>query len=74
MRERSVGPLVCKSVSFFGLLGSSCVTAPAQMLGLAFLITAPAHPHEFGSCVYDLVFHIHIQFMLSKANFLLISL
>ena len=29
----------------YGIYERFCITAPAQMHGLAFLITAPAHPH-----------------------------
>ena len=54
----SVGPSVGPSirVSFFGITGGFCITAPAQMLGLAFFITAPAHPHATSVAVHPAFF------------------
>ena len=40
------------TVSFFGVFGRLLNTAPAQMLKLAFFITAPAHPHATLVAVY----------------------
>ena len=57
---RSVGPSVRPSVriSFFGVTGGFCVTAPAQMLGLTFFITAPAHPHTTSVAVYPALYFL----------------
>ena len=54
----SVGRSVRRSVtlSFFGVTGGFCITAPAQMLGLLFFITAPAHPHPTSAAVYPPLF------------------
>ena len=40
----------------YGIYERFCITAPAQMLGLAFLITAPAHPHAAWVAVYPAVY------------------
>ena len=50
----SVGSSV--RVSCFGITGGFCINAPAQMLGLAFMITAPAHPHATSVVVYTALF------------------
>ena len=61
----SVGLLVCRyfgwSVSWSPLALSAflcgfSITAPAQMLGLAFCITAPAHPHATSVAVHPAMF------------------
>ena len=44
------------TVSFFGVFGRLFITAPAQMLKLAFFITAPAHPHATSVAVYPALF------------------
>ena len=47
---RSVGRSV--RVSFFGVVGGFCVTAPAQNAWVSLFITAPAHPHATSVAVY----------------------
>ena len=39
-------------IAFSAFAGDFCITAPAQLLGLAFLITDPAHPHATFVAVY----------------------
>ena len=52
----SVGLSVGQSaLAFLALRAVFCITAPAQMLGSAFIIIAPAHPHVTSACVYGLV-------------------
>ena len=54
---RSVGPSVRPSVrvSFFGVTGGFCITAPAQMLGLAFIYRPCPPARDFSSRVHGLV-------------------
>ena len=55
--NRYVGRSVCRSpFAFSAFLGVFCITAPAQMLELAFFITAPAHPHATSVAVYTALF------------------
>ena len=50
-------------VRFFGDTGGFCVIAPAQMLGLVFVITDPAHPHKTSVAVYPALFNWQLQIL-----------
>ena len=55
----SVGRSPCAFSVFLAFLG-----APAQMLELAFIITAPAHPHATSVAVYPDLFFFDLAFVL----------
>ena len=57
----SVGWLVGHTLLVRRLQAVFCITAPAQMLGLAIFITAPAHPHATSAAVYPALFSIGAQ-------------
>ena len=50
------GPL-----AFFGINVRFYITAPAPILGLAFFITAPAHPHATNSPAYSVSLCMHMK-------------
>ena len=56
----SVGWLVGHTLLFRRLQAVFCITAPAQMLGLAIFITAPAHPHATSAAVYPALFSLKL--------------